>query len=107
MHPVIVSTACSNEDEAKKIGTAALEARLAACVQIGPVTSMYWWNGAIESDNECLVTMKTKKSLAEQLAETIRANHSYEVPEIIVSEISVAEPSYLSWMETELVESKR
>ena len=102
MQPVIVTTACADEAEAKRIGTIVLKARLAACVQIAPVTSLYWWKEAIESDQECIVTLKTKRTLVKRLAELIKKNHSYEVPEIIATDIVVAEASYQEWMEAEL-----
>jgi uncharacterized protein involved in tolerance to divalent cations len=53
-------TAIDAEDGAQQLAQSAVEARLAACVQvIGPIRSTYWWKGAIESTQEWLCLMKT------------------------------------------------
>ena len=55
----VVMTTVSNKEEAEKIATAALEARLAACVQIQEITSYYWWNDKINREPEQLLYLQT------------------------------------------------
>lgn len=88
-------------DRAEAIARAALEARLAACVNILPeVRSLYWWKGKIERDVESTLLLKTRASLVAELTRVVRANHPYEVPEVIALEIRGDEGNaeYLAWL---------
>lgn len=103
---VQVTTVTSTQEEAEKITRALLDARLAACVQIyGPVSSTYWWQGAIESGQEWVCNIKTKRQLYSLVEETIHRLHSYEVPEILASSVIDGSPDYLKWLEGELVKT--
>ena len=101
--PVIVTTSIDQEDVAIKLAEVVLEKRLAACVQIlPPITSLYWWEGEIASDKEYLVSMKSDRNLFNHLIDSIRAVHSYEVPEIIATQIVEIDKDYSAWMKKEL-----
>jgi periplasmic divalent cation tolerance protein len=103
MHPILVTTTCDQKEIAEKIAENALQNRLAACVQVlGPVQSSYWWNDTIASDNEFLIQLKSERALFDELARLIRSLHPYDVPEIIATDICLAEPEYLEWMQKEL-----
>ena len=103
IQPVMVTTTVDKEEVALAIAKLVLEKRLAACVQIlPPVTSLYWWDGEIASDREYLLSMKSDRHLFNHLNESIRAVHSYEVPEIIATEIVEIDKDYSAWMEKEL-----
>ena len=79
-----------------------VEARLAACAQVsGPVQSTYWWKGELATAEEWVCTFKTTGLLTEALARRLREVHSYEVPEILVSEIVGGDRDYLSWITEE------
>lgn len=94
-----VLTTVSSKDEAQKIATSAVGKRLAACGQvIGPISSTYWWQGAIETAEEWLCLLKTREDLYPDLEQDIRANHAYDVPEIIVMPVVAGNASYLSWI---------
>ena len=105
MKPFIVTTTCSSPEEAEKIARAALAERLAACVQISPVRSMYWWKGTIESEHEYLLNFKSRRSLFDRLALKIKEHHSYEVPEIIAADIEKVDRAYAAWLKAELAAS--
>jgi periplasmic divalent cation tolerance protein len=97
-----VTTTASTKDEAAKIATALLERRLAACVQVvGPIESRYWWNGKIEQAGEWLCIIKTIRERYPAVEATIRANHSYEVPEIVTCPIVGGSEPYLEWLRSE------
>ena len=97
-----VTTTASTKDEAAKIATALLERRLAACVQVvGPIESRYWWNGKIEQSGEWLCIIKTIRERYPAVESTIRANHSYEVPEIVICPIEGGSEPYLEWLRSE------
>jgi periplasmic divalent cation tolerance protein len=92
------------DDEAKadEIVSDLLRRRLIACAQtIGPVTSRYWWDGAIAQASERLIVAKTTADRAGAVVESIRARHPYDVPEIVVSEISGGLAEYLDWIASE------
>jgi len=99
---VQVMTTASTKDEAAKVATALLEGRLAACVQIlGPIESRYWWNGKIEQSTEWLCLIKTIRGKFPAVEAAIRANHSYEVPEIVACPIELGSELYLEWLRRE------
>lgn len=99
---VSVQVTAASADEAGALGRRAVEHRLAACAQVsGPVTSTYWWQGAVTSATEWVCTLKTVADRVDELASVLRAAHSYEVPEIVVMPVVAGDPDYLAWVEAE------
>ena len=101
MNYVQVQTTFDNEDEAKNTAEKIIEAKLAACIQIIPINSIYNWKGSTKKANEFLCLIKTKQSLLLELMEFIKKNHSYETPEIIAIEIIQGLENYLNWISKE------
>lgn len=98
---VVVTTA--SRKEAETIAQNLLEAKLIACANIvGPVLSHFHWLGKIEKAEEYLMLMKSRRDLFDELAETVKALHSYEVPEILAFEVSAGSKEYLDWLSTVL-----
>jgi periplasmic divalent cation tolerance protein len=75
-----------------------VEKRLAACVNITEVTSVYEWKGKIQNDKEKLLIIKTVKSKFGELEEFVKDNHSYECPEIIALEVKAGSNEYMEWV---------
>ena len=97
-----VSVTTDSADTAKEISGALLELHLAACVQIvGPITSRYHWQGSIETAEEYLCIIKTRKELYDRIESAILDLHPYEVPEIIALPIVAASKDYLDWLMSE------
>lgn len=95
-----VMTTTATQDDAHRIARALVEQRLAACVQvIGPLTSIYWWQEAVEEAQEYLCLIKTRRDRFEALAAAIRTLHPYEVPEILAVPVAAGNPSYLAWLD--------
>lgn len=94
----IVSTTVDTEDAAKTLARKLVAARLAACVQILPIHSVYRWRGEVEEAAERLLLIKTRAAMFEQIAEAIRAAHPYDVPEIVMTGIAAGADSYLAWL---------
>ena len=89
-------------EEAERLARLGVEARLAACAQVsGPVRSTYWWKGEVTASEEWVCTFKTTGPQAQALRLRLREAHSYEVPEIVVTEIDEGDPDYLSWIAEE------
>ena len=95
---VIVTTTIDSEAAARAIARAAVEERLAACAHVIPVTSVYRWRGNVEEQAEWVCHLKTTPEQAERLMARVRAIHSYEVPEIIVTPVLSGYPPYLQWV---------
>ncbi|MFC4535662.1 divalent-cation tolerance protein CutA [Sphaerisporangium dianthi] len=97
-----ISTTVPSEDMASRLARSITENRLAACVQIvGPIRSIYWWQGNLENSQEWLLQIKATLSLFPALEKHIKANHSYETPEIIATEIVTGNAEYLAWISAE------
>ena len=89
--------------EASAIARALVEERLAACCNLLPgITSVYRWQGAVREDEEVLLICKTRGDGFDRLVARVRELHSYEVPEIIRTDITAGSPPYLSWIEESL-----
>jgi periplasmic divalent cation tolerance protein len=96
---IIVMVTTANKQEAENIAQRLLKERLIACANIiGPVSSLFHWAGKIEKAEEYLIFMKSREDLFEKLAETVKALHSYEVPEILVLPIVDGSRVYLDWL---------
>ena len=90
----------ANAEEAERIGRAMVEERLAACVNIlGPIRSIYRWQGKIETAEEVAAIFKTHHWNGDPLIERIAELHSYEVPCIESWPINKILRSYADWVE--------
>jgi periplasmic divalent cation tolerance protein len=98
----VITTTVDSAEAAERIANALLERREAACVQIlGPIRSIYRWEGIIESGQEWQCQIKTPRDRAEAVHQTIVELHKYEVPEIIVTPILGGNANYLEWLRVE------
>src|SRR5688500_4262984 len=96
---LIVLTTVSNSDEASRLANSIVESRLAACVQILPqMTSVYFWEGKVQSEPEHLLLIKTLEERFDELSEFIKKNHSYDVPEIVAMADNRVSDDYLTWI---------
>lgn len=87
--------------EAEDLARALVDARLAACVNVADVQSCFRWEGAVQSEAERLLVVKTQRLLLDPLIERIRELHSYDTPEIIAMPIVGGYTPYLDWMREE------
>lgn len=100
-HLMLITTTDSRE-EADKLAASVINARLAACAQVdGPISSVYWWEGEATSDQEWRLMFKTSAERYEDLEEHIKANHSYDVPEIVATPLTRGSAEYLGWVTRE------
>lgn len=98
-----LSTTADSLDTAEAIARTLVEKRLAACVQIiGPIKSIYWWQGKIETSQEWLCLIKSTEDSYKDIEDAIKALHPYEVPEIIAVPIVKGSNDYLGWIEKEV-----
>lgn len=94
----VLTTSVGSEDEAHAIARALVEGRLAACVQLGAIRSVYRWSGEVEEAAEWMLTAKIREEdyLAAEAA--ILALHSYQVPEIVMAPITGGFTPYRDWV---------
>ncbi|QFU85400.1 divalent-cation tolerance protein CutA [Amycolatopsis sp. YIM 10] len=99
---VVVTTTTDSEDAARSLAAGAIEARLGACAQVlGPVTSVYRWEGAVQTEPEWRVEIKTTARRSEELTAHLLEHHTYDTPEVITTPITGGSPAYLSWLAEE------
>jgi periplasmic divalent cation tolerance protein len=96
---VIVFVTAPSADEARRIGHTLVAERLAACVNvIGPLNSVYRWEGQVREDAEHLLLVKARREDVDALAARVRALHSYEVPEVVALDVIAGSAPYLAWV---------
>lgn len=97
-----VLTTTDSAEKAEALARGAVEARLAACAQVaGPVTSVYRWEGAVRTDREWQVLLKTTAARYDALEAHLRAAHDYDTPEIIATPVTRGGADYLAWVAAE------
>lgn len=85
--------------QARRLARALVEEKLAACVNIlGPITSVYRWQGKIEQGREVALLAKTRAALVPRLQARVRELHDYEVPCVVALSITGGNPDFLAWL---------
>ena len=104
---IIVLITVPTQQVGEQIAKHLVENHLAACVNILPgMRSIYTWKGAVQSDEEMLLLVKTRRELFhEKLAPAVKAIHPYEVPEIIALPVVMGSQDYFNWIKTETTSS--
>ena len=100
MSVVTVYAIFADIEEAKRIGRAVVDERLAACVNIlEPIHSIYRWEGEVHSADEAAALFKTSRAAADALIARIAELHSYELPCIVTWPIDKLTAAYAAWVE--------
>ena len=98
----IALSTCPNVDSAERIARTLVEERLAACVsRFGGVTSTYRWNGAVASEDEVLLLIKTTADRYAAMETRLVELHPYEVPEVLAITPDGGSAPYLAWLTRE------
>ena len=96
---ITVTTTTDTRELAEKIAHSLVTERLAACVQIiGPLHSVYRWQGEVETADEWQCNAKTAASRFDDVAAAIRELHPYDEPEIVAVPLTAATPSFAAWI---------
>lgn len=96
---LLVMTTLPDQDAARSLARRLLEEKLAACINVMPtMTSVYEWKGQVCEDSECLLLIKTTQACYRRLEASLQAQHPYELPEIIATDITHGLPAYLGWI---------
>jgi len=95
----IVMTTTDHPSDADQLARVLVTEKLAACVQILPITSYFSWEQELQQDSELLLLIKTRSELYPQVETAILKHHCYEVPEVILLPINQGYLPYLEWID--------
>jgi periplasmic divalent cation tolerance protein len=98
MRTLIAYCTCPDTASADAIARLLVERRLAACVSLRPVASVYRWKGTVERADEVQLQIKTTGGRLAELQAAIVAAHPYELPELIAVEVAAGLERYLDWI---------
>ncbi len=88
-----------SKDEARSIGKALVEGKLAACVNIiDPMHSIYMWEGELQEDTEVVLIAKTTEGRVQELIETVKSLHSYDCPCVLAVPVLTGNQAFLDWI---------
>ncbi|MBM7861999.1 divalent-cation tolerance protein CutA [Lentzea nigeriaca] len=96
-----MTTTVDSEEAAESLARGIVGARLGACVQIVPIRSVYRWEGEVRVDAEWQCVVKTSAIRADELVAHIKAHHTYDVPEVVVTPVVGGNDDYLAWVSEE------
>ncbi|WP_193371246.1 divalent-cation tolerance protein CutA [Pelagibius marinus] len=100
----LVYVTAADAEEARLIGRAMVEARLAACANVFPqMVPIFLWEGEIGEGSESVVIMKTTRERAEELIAAVEAMHSYECPCAVILPLAGGSRAFLDWISHETV----
>ena len=98
-YPVVMLSTAPDNLLAKRIAHVLVEEGLAACVNLGAESlSMYMWQGVLEGATEVALTIKTRASRAQEVADRLGQLHPYDVPEILVLGPLGGSKAYVQWL---------
>jgi periplasmic divalent cation tolerance protein len=96
---LVVLITVASRDEGGRIARHLVDARLAACINlVGPIRSIYRWQGTVRDDEEWQLLIKTRADLFDAVAAAVRDVHSYENPEILALPVAAAARAYGDWV---------
>jgi periplasmic divalent cation tolerance protein len=96
---LVVLVTVPSREQGEAIAGAIVGEALAACVNVvGPIRSIYRWQGEVCRDDEHLLIVKTTAARYDALEARVRAIHPYELPEVIALPIERGSAPYLEWL---------
>lgn len=94
-----VRVSVPDEETGLRLARAAVAARAAACVQcLGPMTSVFTWDGEVQAEQEWLLLAKTTTDALPRLRELVLREHPYDVPELLAVPVAQALDVYAEWV---------
>ena len=96
---LVVLTAIDTSERAETLANKLVRSKLAACVQVlPPMTSFFYWEGAVQRESEHLLLIKTAEEKYAELETFLRENHSYDVPEVVAIKADRVSDAYAKWL---------
>lgn len=94
-------TTTDSAQAAEELAEAIVTARLGACVHVMPITSVYRWDGEVTKDAEWRLVVKTTQDRLDELMAFVKQRHSYDVPQLVATELAAGSQDYLDWITAE------
>ncbi len=92
-----------DEETAERLAESLIDERLAACVNLlGPIRSVYRWEGRVEKSGEQALLAKTTGARLDSLTRRVVALHPYDCPCVVAVPVSGGHPAFLDWIHKEL-----
>lgn len=89
----------ANAEQAETIARTLVSERLVACANVlGAIRSFYWWDDAVQDDNEVALVLKTQAAKTAQAIARVRELHSYSCPCVVALDIQTGNPDFLDWI---------
>jgi len=105
---IVLFVTTANAEEAERIAKVLLKERKVACINIVPrISSLFWWQGKLDSAEESLLIIKTKASVLDEIVSLVKEHHSYNIPEVIALPIIGGNQDYLEWVGREVKQGAR
>ena len=98
MKLIAVLTTIDSEEDAQRIATALVERKLAACVQISRIDSVYTWEGEVQRSPELRLLVKTTDEGYAAVENAIRELHPYDLPAIFALPVEHAYAPFAEWI---------
>lgn len=98
MVPVVIVSTFPDKRSAEVVARTLVKDRVAACVNITAVSSIYSWKGKVEDSEECLAIFKTGPRNRDLLKRRILETHPYDVPEVAEIAMASVNGPYMDWI---------
>ena len=96
----LIYTTLPDTKTAENLARHLLSLKLIACANLLPeMKSFYEWKGELTQDSECLLLLKTRKSLYKKVEKAIQSEHPYECPCILQLPITSGSEAFLKWVQ--------
>ena len=96
--PVIIVSTFPSKQSVTGIANKLVKKKLAACVNMTKISSVYTWKGKVENQNEYLAFFKTTKKNQSNLKKELKKLHPYDVPEIAEINVESINQPYMKWL---------
>ena len=97
MEVLVLITTESSKANALRMAKLLVQNKLAACVSIKQIFSIYEWDDNIEENKEFELTIKSKLEFKDNLIDFLNKNSTYDVPQIIYKKFN-SEMKYYDWI---------
>ena len=95
----LLYTTLPSRDEALSIAHILLEEKLVACANLSaPHTALYYWNGALQQQQETALLCKTSEARLPQALARLNALHPYDCPAILSWSAASNHAAYTDWV---------
>lgn len=98
---LLVLTTVGTRMDAERLARSMVEQRLAACVQLSCIDSVYRWDGQVQQEGEIRLLLKTSAAAYPALEAALRREHPYTLPAIVAVACERAEPEFAAWVALE------